>query len=937
MGENAGEGKAPEKRKVLKSRKARENSKVKDEFQEVSIYFPKDQWAEMGDWEKTRYRNMKQNYEFMVALGLPTPKPAFMCRGRWPRNPIIYDSESDEDWTPKPLVKTFRPPRTSDSLKKEKKKQQNINHNKERVLEKASKKEASENLTDTEKLDKKSEVCTRIPATNVADLKTALPRVAVSKAQGQNTQVNTYSLRKRERKVYAEINEPQDDDYLFCEACLTFFTDECSVHGPPVFIKDPVVETGQERRAALTLPPGMRIGLSSIPQAGLGVWNEADTLPVGVHFGPYDGRITEEEEAAHNGYSWLITRGRNWYMYIDGKDEANANWMRYVNCARDEEEQNLVAFQYHGKIYYRVCRAIPPHCELLVWYGDEYGKELGIKWGTRWKSAAPPKVRGQEPHCHPCPRCRLAFSSKDYLSQHLKHKHLPTGLQTEEDALGGESCPKTGGLAFPWDPPTQQLTPNCSSVSKSARGKKAPLQGQREGVGGREAFALLSNLPPQQWTDTKREPHTPSDAGEERGGSCRQKWYSCSKCGQNFHRPSHLVKHQHSHMGEKSNQCGKRVSCSSHLATHRHTHTGERPFQCPECGKRFSQSSHLAPHRHTHTGERPFQCPECGKRFSQSSHLAPHRHTHTGERPFQCPECGKRFSCSSTLTKHHRTHTGERPFQCPECGKRFSQSSDLATHRRTHTGERPFQCPECGKRFSCSSPLATHRHTHTGERPFQCPECGKRFSCSSPLATHRHTHTGERPFQCPECGKRFSCSSPLATHRHTHTGERPFQCPECGKRFSCSSPLATHRHTHTGERPFQCPECGKRFSCSSPLATHRHTHTGERPFQCPECGKRFSCSSPLATHRHTHTGERPFQCPECGKRFSCSSPLATHRHTHTGERPFQCPECGKRFSCSSPLATHRHTHTGERPFQCPECGKRFSRSSHLARHRRTHA
>ncbi|XP_029770303.1 histone-lysine N-methyltransferase PRDM9, partial [Terrapene carolina triunguis] len=351
MSDNAGEGRASEKRKEQKGRKAGESSKVEDEFKELSIYFPKEQWAEMGAWEKTRYRNMKRNYEFMVEL-----------------------------------VKTFRPPRKSGSLKQEKKKRQNISHNEKTVLEKAS-----ENQTDTEKLDKNSDVGTRIPVTNVVDLKTDLPRLAVSKTQGQSTQVNTYSLRKREKKVYVEINEPQDDDYLFCETCLIFFIDECSVHGPPVFIKDPIVETGQERRAALTLPPGMRIGLSSIPQAGLGVWNEADTLPIGVHFGPYDGRITEDEEAAHNGYSWLITKGRNWYVYIDGKDETNANWMRYVNCARDEEEQNLVAFQYHGKIYYRVCRAILPHSELLVWYGDEYGKELGIKWGTRWKSTAPPK------------------------------------------------------------------------------------------------------------------------------------------------------------------------------------------------------------------------------------------------------------------------------------------------------------------------------------------------------------------------------------------------------------------------------------------------------------------------------------------------------------------------------------------------------------------
>lgn len=59
---------------------------------------------------------------------------------------------------------------------------------------------------------------------------------------------------------------------------------------------------------------------------------------------------------------------------------------RYVNCARDDEEQNLVAFQYHRQIFYRTCRVIRPGCELLVWYGDEYGQELGIKWGSKWKS-----------------------------------------------------------------------------------------------------------------------------------------------------------------------------------------------------------------------------------------------------------------------------------------------------------------------------------------------------------------------------------------------------------------------------------------------------------------------------------------------------------------------------------------------------------------------
>lgn len=58
-----------------------------------------------------------------------------------------------------------------------------------------------------------------------------------------------------------------------------------------------------------------------------------------------------------------------------------------MNCARDDEEQNLVAFQYRRQIFYRTCRVIRPGCELLVWYGDEYGQGLGIKWGSKWKRA----------------------------------------------------------------------------------------------------------------------------------------------------------------------------------------------------------------------------------------------------------------------------------------------------------------------------------------------------------------------------------------------------------------------------------------------------------------------------------------------------------------------------------------------------------------------
>ncbi|KAI5138697.1 putative Histone-Lysine N-Methyltransferase Prdm7 [Manis pentadactyla] len=232
--------------------------------------------------------------------------------------------------------------------------------------------------------------------------------ILIAKLGGEETEGKTYNLRERKGCVYQEVSEPQDDDYLYCEKCQNVFIDSCAAHGPAVFIKDTAVDKGHPNRSALTLPPGLKIRPSSIPEAGLGVWNETSYLPLDLHFGPYEGHITEDEEAANSGYSWQnmdgdnmvssvywvdfasawssqITTGRNSCFYVDGKDKSCANWMRYVNCARDDEEQNLVAFQYHSQIFYRTCQVVRPGCELLVWYGDEYGEELGIEQESKWK------------------------------------------------------------------------------------------------------------------------------------------------------------------------------------------------------------------------------------------------------------------------------------------------------------------------------------------------------------------------------------------------------------------------------------------------------------------------------------------------------------------------------------------------------------------------
>uniref|UniRef100_A0A0M3J8B8 SET domain-containing protein n=1 Tax=Anisakis simplex TaxID=6269 RepID=A0A0M3J8B8_ANISI len=106
------------------------------------------------------------------------------------------------------------------------------------------------------------------------------------------------------------------------------------------------------------LPAFFEIRTSKIPKAGLGVFAKMD-IPTGLVFGPYQGK------ADQHGYAWEIRIAGALPQYIDGSDQNYSNWMRFINSSRFENEQNLIAFQYNGCVYYRVFRPISEGVELL--------------------------------------------------------------------------------------------------------------------------------------------------------------------------------------------------------------------------------------------------------------------------------------------------------------------------------------------------------------------------------------------------------------------------------------------------------------------------------------------------------------------------------------------------------------------------------------------
>ncbi|XP_062861768.1 histone-lysine N-methyltransferase PRDM9-like [Trichomycterus rosablanca] len=466
-------------------------------------------------------------------------------------------------------------------------------------------------------------------------------------------------------KITVKEEEPEDDHFLYCEECRSFYINKCEVHGSALFIPDTPIPIGVTERAIQTLPHGLEVRESSISDAGLGVFNKGETVPVGAHFGPYQGEVVDREDAMKSGYFWVLYKSGQSEEYIDSKRETHANWMRFVNCAPNEKEQNLVPFQYQGAIYLRCCRPINPEQELLVWYEEEVVKRATFENLWKKKCAAKEK-KGALIQVFSCSLCPVSYTSQNYLHKHIKRCH--NDEYTQEliaEKAKHESLMSTGSV-------------NIQEVSSDTLSNNSSRRQMQKGI------------------------------------------HQCLQCGKNFTHHSALQRHQILHTGEKPYQClecDKSFTQRGLLQLHQRVHTGEKPYQCLECEKSFTHQSALQRHQRIHTGEKPYYCSQCGKSFSQPANLQRHQRIHTGEKPYQCSECGKSFTEQSHLRTHQRIHRGEKPYQCLQCGRCFTQPGTLQIHQRIHTGEKPYHCSVCGWSFTHSVTLRKHKCVETEQSP----------------------------------------------------------------------------------------------------------------------------------------------------------------------------------------------------------------------------
>lgn len=378
-------------------------------------------------------------------------------------------------------------------------------------------------------------------------------------------------------------------DELFCDECGVDHPGDCPVHGPLIYVEDTHVPKGTPLRANKTLPEGLDIRRSAMRGAQFGVF-AMKPLAKRTCFGPYEGIRRRTNRG--NGYTWKVY-GRNGEAYmVDARPLEQSNWMRYVNCSPTEDQQNLVAFQRNGNVYFRTLRDINACEELVVWYGNSFAKDLGLI-DYKGQSSEPKTPDPARRPIFKCDSCNDAFSLRRCLLSHKLRHHVQKPPGRFECRLCPYSCQTRWVIKRHVLIHTKHKPFKCQYCDKG--------------------FTQRGSLKIHQRTHTDERP------------------FECTTCGQRFRDPSVLSRHQKLHTGNS------------------------KVHACPECGRSFSLKSDVKRHMRTHTGERPYKCTICAKPFRDLGHWRRHeRLVHNQEYTLHCPFCGKGAAAMWNLRQHLR-------------------------------------------------------------------------------------------------------------------------------------------------------------------------------------------------------------------------------------------------------------------------------------------
>ncbi|CAL9699409.1 unnamed protein product [Knipowitschia caucasica] len=774
---------------------------------------------------------------------------------------------------------------------------------------------------------------------------------------------------------------PGESHGFCCEECMALFqdhNDSSNVNGPS-FILDYPTTMDVPQRALLTLPFGLMIGRSSIPNAGVGVINHGPTLCPGMHFGPYEGDVVSKENALSSCFSWEINKGENGYTYVDASIDDHSNWMRYVNSARNKDEANLIAVQYKGTILFHCCGTIHAGDELTVWPSSKMLDQFSEDWTQFWFS----KLNIRENNTTPstqiflCPSCQLSFTTESYLQRHIENRHSSSCVAVieAEDEQSIEEL--TDG---PSD--NSNTCPDCGKTFN-------------QNIHLRRHILRVHSI---------------------------QRPFCCSHCNRTFTQASSLIRHQLVHKKPMSalqqdqdlnetetqeiptpeqaeDEIEKEEGSNQVVCLTVDVNAPEvplkEPIMCPNCDKPFFLESNLKKHvALVHGNFRPYVCSFCQKGFRQYSDLSRHLKSHKNQKQqpkkgvsdedilFSCPICLVTEPSVEKLKEHIKSEHPDVVFVESEKDepdveeKGVKEDSPMQEEQEEIEETKPAlpvsdnQRPKRLKAISNVSALTRdmgpkkrkvkNTATLTKETPSSTESCPETEAQSD---SGQKTAKKFKWFGCNRCRRTYPNIKLLRSHT---CSPKQLKCLQCGVVFNKIGFLKRHERTAHADTNYNprppCDRCGKVFSSASKLKNHQKKQNCDKylckseVFPCPICPFSFSIKTYLVKHIRRHhpidylshqesetlvelgmdQEERVYKCPLCDKSYASAQALKNHACVQQTKILYLCTDCGKGFTNKYGLKQHQRIHTGEKPNNCPHCPKTFAHVGQLNVHLRTH-